>query len=95
MTIETRTTIAPQDIIGIEYDCKFCGAQFLLKIDRAEQRLTVCPVCQKRWVITDPSNEVDAVLNAIVALAELRAIELKNFKVRFQLVESIKNKAEV
>ena len=47
MTAETRTFIAPTDILGIEYECGHCGAKHFVPIVRFDRVLYQCPNCKE------------------------------------------------
>ena len=51
MTRETRTTIEPNDIIAVEFECRTCEARLVLKLDKLEETPVFCSRCQKQWVI--------------------------------------------
>ncbi|PSH05594.1 MAG: hypothetical protein CXZ00_00130 [Acidobacteria bacterium] len=89
MTLHERVTIEPSDICGIEYCCEACGAEILVSIASATQRITVCPVCHDRWIVSDPSAEINAVLEFIGSLETIRETKLNKFKIRLRVSDSL------
>jgi hypothetical protein len=59
MTVEKKTLIAPQDIIGVGYDCKHCHSTYLVPLEKLSRITTSCPNCKEEWVSDiAPSNGV-------------------------------------
>jgi len=53
MTIQKRTLISPQDIIGIEYECKHCHARYVVTMKQIGETVFHCPNCKCIWVRSD------------------------------------------
>ncbi len=51
MTRETRTTIEPNDITAVEFECRKCKARLVAKLDSLKDCPVFCPRCQEQWVI--------------------------------------------
>lgn len=49
MTIETRTAIEPQDILGIGVECKHCGYRCTIPAEKFLGIPSLCPNCNYSW----------------------------------------------
>ena len=49
MTIETRTAIEPQDVLGIEIKCANCQYRCVRTIQDFYEVKTACPNCNASW----------------------------------------------
>jgi predicted RNA-binding Zn-ribbon protein involved in translation (DUF1610 family) len=88
MTIEKRTLISPQDIIGMECECTHCHAKLLVAIKRVDGFPTMCPNCGKRWIGEEQPSSGEVAENIILShfigyLADLQARLGK--KIRFEI----------
>jgi len=82
MTAETRTFIAPTDIIGIEYECGHCHAKHLVPVERFDRVLYRCPNCQEGLATTANSSSAkrgdDSLLHQLVdTLKEMQGLTIK------------------
>ncbi|MGA2204035.1 MAG: hypothetical protein ABSG40_18955 [Terriglobales bacterium] len=82
MTAETRTFIAPSDIVGIEYECGHCRARHLVPVERFDRVLYQCPNCREGLATaTDASHTKrgdDSALHQFVdALKEIQNLSVK------------------
>lgn len=49
MTVETRTTIEPQDILKIEIECVQCKGRYVLPLNNFAKVPLTCPSCPASW----------------------------------------------
>jgi hypothetical protein len=81
MTIQQRTFIELEDIAGIEYTCKHCGAEYLVPIGHLDRVINQCPNCKegliKAALLTDEAPTEETFLkNFVRALIVLRDSKL-------------------
>src|SRR6266849_9926850 len=79
MTIQKRTLVAPDDIIGLEFECNTCHARYTLPVISITRCPSTCPNCNEPWIRRDqPSTSSISDLAIIGRLAEF----LSEIKVR-------------
>ena len=54
MTVETRYLIELSDILGVEFQCRECGAKTLLDKPKV---LLECPLCKSDWLTSGTDEE--------------------------------------
>jgi hypothetical protein len=50
VTIQRRTLISPQDVIGLEYECNHCHARYSVPLGKCDRVTAICPNCNERWL---------------------------------------------
>ena len=56
MTVETRRTIALEDLKAIEYECLYCHTKSVRLLDEKNRVASACGNCNRGW-LTDGSRE--------------------------------------
>lgn len=90
MTLEQRTTIAPQDISGIEYGCQHCQAKYSVPLDRFDRILHQCPNCHEELIseahLGDRKPSDYEALSMLVK--QLVDLQNRHMPIRFELLAS-------
>ena len=73
MTTETKTTIEPSDIGGIELSCPRCSTKVIFPIDKYDRLNPQCPSCNENWftISMDCGVEVSMAMKQIKELMRL------------------------
>ena len=90
MTIETRTAIEPQDIIGIGVECKECGYRCTIPADKFLGIPNTCPNCHRSWQALQ--EEFDRIARLITSLRMFSRQEQASVIVRFDIANAQSNK---
>lgn len=86
MTIETRTTIEPKDIVAIEFECAACHTKNVHKIDKFSHPAFICYTCHpSKILVTERSSEHNALVGLVTVLRQLAALEEPPFIVRLEI----------
>lgn len=90
MTREVKTTIAPSDLVAIEFTCSSCHSQFTVSIGEFDRPMGQCPFCRQKWIPAH-GGEVDIAITNLICyikeyckLAKTADIQM-GVSVRFQL----------
>jgi DNA replicative helicase MCM subunit Mcm2 (Cdc46/Mcm family) len=87
VTIETRTTVDPQDIKAIEFECNACHSRVLHPIEKFRQPPTRCVTCDSsQWLIVGGSEWED-LLKFVRIIQNLHKSENMGFKIHFQITQ--------
>jgi hypothetical protein len=93
MTTQTKKFIAPEDVIGLRFQCEHpeCRATVILPLDKPvnTKRLGVCPCCLRPWLTTQTDSLVVLVDACIENLKNLKA-QIASYKKNFSLTLEIK-----
>ncbi len=72
MTLETKTLVSPTDIVGIEYECKHCGARYTVPVGKFDSAISDCPNCRTEIVSAahkdGKESDVDALYSFVAHL---------------------------
>lgn len=58
MTVQRRFTIRPQEIVGVQYACKKCGAEHLVPIEKSPF-VVACPTCKEQWLLKEYAHDTN------------------------------------
>lgn len=85
MTIETKTSLEPKDIKGIEFECLVCHARMLFPVDKFRPP-TRCINCEdaKQWLVIG-STEWEDLQRLGQLIQRLSKSEAAGFKVRLEI----------
>ena len=91
MTAETRTFVAPTDILGIEYECGHCGAKHFVPSVRFDRVLYQCPNCREGLATatthaTSHQRSDESVLHSFIDA--LKGMQNLTVKVRLEISDA-------
>ena len=91
MTAETRTFIAPTDILGIECECGHCSAKYFVPVVRFDRVLYQCPNCREGLAMATThaishQRSDESVLHAFIDA--LKGMQNLTVKVRLEISDA-------
>jgi hypothetical protein len=90
LTIETRTAIEPQDIVGIGVECKECGYRCTIPADKFLGIPATCPNCLRSWQAIQ--EEFDRIARLMASLRIFARQEQTSVVIRFEIANPQPNK---
>ena len=82
MTMRTRFTIDPSDIVAIEYECRQCHSHYSVAVERITKIQTTCPDCGVMWIMGEPDGSYEGdttITNFVRSLYGLESIAPEAF----------------
>ena len=86
--IQRRTFISAHSILGVEFECRHCGARYSMPIYKIERPSDRCPNCKEEWFHPNQAGFGFTDSDAVRHLAEfIRKIQASNAgaMVRFEI----------
>jgi hypothetical protein len=96
VTVETRTFITADEIIGISIQCSNCHVTSRVQLSESSAKgvseRTVCPHCEKRWFVSGSDPRFLAVTGFVQSLIAVRnrVSELESTGVPMTLLLEVK-----
>jgi hypothetical protein len=83
MTIETRTAIEPQDVLGIEIECTNCQYRCVRSVGSFYDVKIACPNCNASWLpVQEEFGRLAKLANTLGILSKR---EQTAVKIRFEI----------
>jgi hypothetical protein len=91
MTIQKRSLISLQDLLGVEYECTHCHARYSIPLDKLDRVTLSCPNCKEQWfdhpARTSINVSEDMLHNFVGQLRALQSCQLKGVAVRLEIAD--------
>ncbi len=88
MTIETRTTIEPNDVVAVEVLCKGCGCSTSTPLGRWRIEPSGCGNCGAKWGFVESDfRQLSQLISLLRSFGSTQAAETLPFKLRFEIAQ--------